>query len=103
MFKIIKIILVTSIILFGSSYGIAEEEKIKIGLLVPMTGENSKLGKLLIKSTRMALDDIGTDKIEIYPKDTGLDPNKTLQSARELKKIGVKIIIGPVFLKIFLI
>ena len=99
MFKIIKIILVTSIILFGSSYGIAEEEKIKIGLLVPMTGENSKLGKLLIKSTRMALDDIGTDKIEIYPKDTGLDPNKTLQSARELKKIGVKIIIGPVFFK----
>jgi len=99
MFKIIKIILVTSIVLFESSYGIAEEEKIKIGLLVPMTGENSKLGKLLIKSTRMALDDIGTDKIEIYPKDTGLDPNKTLQSARELKKIGVKIIIGPVFFK----
>ena len=96
---ILKIILVTSIVLFGSSYGIAEEEKIKIGLLVPMTGENSKLGKLLIKSTRMALDDIGTDKIEIYPKDTGLDPNKTLQSARELKKIGVKIIIGPVFFK----
>ena len=31
MFKIIKIILVTSIVLFGSSYGIAEEEKIKIG------------------------------------------------------------------------
>jgi hypothetical protein len=99
MFKIIKIILVTSIILFESSNGIAEEEKIKIGLLVPMTGENSNLGKLLIKSTRMALDDIGTDKIEIYPKDTGLDPNKTLQSARELKKIGVKIIIGPVFFK----
>ena len=99
MFKIIKIILVTSIILFESSNGIAKEEKIKIGLLVPMTGENSKLGKLLIKSTRMALDDIGTDKIEIYPKDTGLDPNKTLQSARELKKIGVKIIIGPVFFK----
>ena len=99
MFKIIKIILVTSIVLFGSSYGIAEEKKIKIGLLVPMTGENSNLGKLLIKSTRMALDDIGTDKIEIYPKDTGLDPNKTLQSARELKKIGVKIIIGPVFFK----
>lgn len=99
MFKIIKIILVTSIVLFGNSYGIAEEKKIKIGLLVPMTGENSNLGKLLIKSTRMALDDIGTDKIEIYPKDTGLDPNKTLQSARELKKIGVKIIIGPVFFK----
>ena len=34
----------------------------------------------------MALKDIGTDKIEIYPMDTGIDPNKTLQSAIELKK-----------------
>ena len=97
MLKIIKIFLITIIILFKSSYAISEEEKIKIGLLVPLTGENSNLGKLLIKSTRMALDDIGADKIEIYPKDTGSDPNKTLQSALDLKKIGVKIIIGPVF------
>ena len=99
MLKIIKIFLITIIILFKSSYAISEEEKIKIGLLVPLTGENSNLGKLLIKSTRMALDDIGADKIEIYPKDTGSDPNKTLQSALGLKKIGVKIIIGPVFFK----
>ncbi len=99
MLKIIKIFLITIIILFKSSYAISEEEKIKIGLLVPLTGENNNLGKLLIKSTKMALDDIGTDKIEIYPKDTGADPNKTLQSALDLKKIGVKIIIGPVFFK----
>ena len=99
MLKIIKIFLITIVILFKSSYAISEEEKIKIGLLVPLTGENSNLGKLLIKSTRMALDDIGADKIEIYPKDTGSDPNKTLQSALGLKKIGVKIIIGPVFFK----
>ena len=64
-----------------------------------MTGENAKLGQLLIKSTRMALNDIDTDKIEIYPRDTGLNPSKTLQSANELKKIGTKIIIGPIFLK----
>ena len=51
----------------------------------------------IIKSTKLALKDIGTNKIEIYPKDTGLDPNKTLRSALELKKLGVKIIIGPVF------
>ena len=98
MLKIIKIFLITIIILLKNSYA-TSEEKIKIGLLVPLTGENSNLGKLLIKSTRMALDDIGADKIEIYPKDTGSDPNKTLQSALGLKKIGVKIIIGPVFFK----
>ena len=98
MFKIFKIIIVSTIIvLFISKFGHTNEEKIKIGLLVPMSGEKNKLGQSIIKSTRLALKDIGTDKIEIYPKDTGLDPNKTLQSALELKKLGVKIIIGPVF------
>ena len=98
MFKIFKIIFVNVIIiLFISKFSHANEEKIKIGLLVPMSGEKNKLGQSIIKSTRLALKDIGTDKIEIYPKDTELDPNKTLQSAIELKKLGVKIIIGPVF------
>ncbi len=98
MFKIFKIIFINVIIiLFISKFGHTNEEKIKIGLLVPMSGEKSKIGQSIIKSTRMALKDIGTDKIEIYPKDTKLDPNKTLQSAVELKKLGVKIILGPVF------
>ena len=98
MFKIFKIIFVNVIIiLFISKFGHTNEEKIKIGLLVPMSGEKNKLGQSIIKSTRLALKDIGTDKIEIYPKDTELDPNKTLRSAIELKKLGVKIIIGPVF------
>ena len=98
MIKIFKIIFVNVIIiLFISKFGHTNEEKIKIGLLVPMSGEKNKLGQSIIKSTRLALKDIGTDKIEIYPKDTELDPNKTLRSAIELKKLGVKIIIGPVF------
>ena len=98
MFKNFKIIFVSAIIvLFVSKFGHTNEEKIKIGLLVPMSGEKNKLGQSIIKSTRLALKDIGTDKIEIYTKDTELDPNKTLQSAIELKKLGVKIIIGPVF------
>ncbi len=98
MFKIFKIILIcTTIILFFSKFGHTNEEKIKIGLLVPMSGEKNKLGQSIIKSTRLALKDIGTNKIEIYPKDTGSGPNETLQSALELKRLGVKIIIGPIF------
>ncbi len=100
MFKIFKIFLITIIFsLFGYSIGFTSSEKIKIGLLIPMEGEHQNLGQLIIKSTRMALKDIGTDKIEIYPKDTGSDPNQTLQSAIELKNSGVKIIIGPIFFK----
>ncbi len=99
MFKIFKIFIIFIIFILKSSFVNAQEEKIKIGLLVPMSGENTQLGKLLIKSTKLALTDIVDNKIEIYPRDSGSDPNKTLQSAIELKKLGVKIIIGPIFFK----
>ena len=93
--KFIFLIIFSFYLLFFQTAGAIE--KIKVGLLVPMSGENKDLGQLIIKSTRMALQDINTNKIEIYPKDTGSDPNKTLESTIALKKIGVKIIIGPIF------
>ena len=100
MFKIFKIILIcTTTILFISKFGHTNEEKIKIGLLVPLTGNDKEIGQQIIKSTRIALKDINLKKIEIYPKDTNSDPNKTMKSALELKEIGVKIVIGPVFYK----
>ena len=73
------------------------EEKIKIGLLVPMTGVNKEIGGSIIKAVRLAVKEIDSDLIEIIPKDTASSPNKTLKSAKELKEIGVKIVIGPIF------
>ncbi len=96
--KFFKIFLIVLVLLFAKhSDGLTEDEKIKIGLLVPLSGDNKNLGEQIIKSTKMALQEIGTDKIEIFPKDAGSDANTTLKSAYALKKIGVKIIIGPVF------
>ena len=96
--KFFKIFLIILIFLFSKHpNGLTEDEKIKIGLLVPLSGDNKNLGEQIIKSTKMALQEIGTDKIEIFPKDAGSDANTTLKSAYALKKIGVKIIIGPVF------
>jgi ABC-type branched-subunit amino acid transport system substrate-binding protein len=74
-----------------------EDNKIRIGLLVPLTGENAEIGKQIIKATRLALSDINSNKIEIFPKDTNSDPNKTLRSAIELNQMGINLIIGPVF------
>ena len=97
LFKIIFLIFLSSISF--NSIGLCSEEKIKIGLLVPLTGNDKEIGQQIIKSTRIALKDINLKKIEIYPKDTNSDPNKTMKSALELKEIGVKIVIGPVFYK----
>ena len=72
-------------------------EKIKIGLLVPLTGKNNEIGQSIVKSTRLAINKINNSLIEIIPRDTGSDPSIALKSAKELSELGVKIIIGPVF------
>ena len=98
MYKFFRLFVISFFIFLSEySHGFSDEEKIKIGLLVPMSGENKYLGQLIIKSTKMALKDIKKNNIEIYPKDTATDPGKTLKSAIELKNIGVKIVIGPIF------
>ena len=74
-------------------------EKLKVGLLVPLTGSNKDLGQSIIKAVRLAIKDIDNNLIEVLPKDTASNPNKTLQSALELKEMGVKIVIGPIFHK----
>ena len=80
-----------------SEQAFSDENKIKIGLLVPLSGDNEELGKQILKATRLALKDINSNKIEIYPRDTQSNPNKTLNSAIELSQMGINLIIGPVF------
>ena len=100
MYKIFKNLFFIFLIIFSVNSGVnSEEQKIKIGVLVPLTGDDKEIGELIIKATRMALNDINDNTIEIYPKDTNSNPNRALISALELKKIGINIIIGPVFYK----
>tara|TARA_B100000795_G_scaffold266470_1_gene249707 strand:- start:922 stop:2073 length:1152 start_codon:yes stop_codon:yes gene_type:complete len=95
--KIIKIILL-SVLTFSMSLGrTLANEKITIGLLVPLTGKNSEIGQSIIKSVRLAVNKINNPFIEIAPKDTASNPDITLRVAKELSDSGIKIIIGPVF------
>jgi hypothetical protein len=95
--KIIKIILFLTLIFSASIDEIVASEKIKIGLLVPLTGKDSEIGQSILKSTRLAINKIDNLSIEIIPKDTQSNPESTLQAAKELSKLSIKIVIGPVF------
>ena len=97
MIKKIKIILLLLLILLTSFQKIFASEKIKIGLLVPLSGNNSEVGQSIIKAIKLAINKINNPAIEILPKDTRSNPEVTLQGAKELAEQGVKIIIGPVF------
>ena len=94
-FKIVFFLICNSFLFLAPS--MSNEDKIKIGLLIPLTGDNAEIGKQIIKATRLALSDINSSKIEIFPKDTQSDANKTLKSAIELRQLGINLILGPVF------
>ena len=98
MIKLIKIIFkvfLSFYLLCSQTAGASE--KIKIGLLVPMTGPNKEIGQSIIKAVGLAIKDINNNSIEIFPKDTANKANQTLKSAFELSEMGVKVVIGPVF------
>ena len=95
--KIIKIILFLAFAFSIAPVALLANDKIKIGLLVPLTGENSEIGQSIIKSARLAINTINNASIEIIPKDTQSNPEVTLAVAKELANSGIKIVIGPVF------
>ena len=94
-----KIIIFICIIFVLNAYKLSAQEKIKIGLLVPLTGKDAEIGQSIIKATRLAINKINDDKIEILPKDTESNALKTFSAAKELREVGAKIVIGPIFNK----
>ncbi|MDC3005364.1 ABC transporter substrate-binding protein, partial [Candidatus Pelagibacter sp.] len=95
--KLYIIILKVLLIIVFPNLKAISNEKIKIGLIVPLSGEYSYIGNSILKSTRMALNKINDDRITVLPKDTKANPIDALKVSKELNNDGVKIIIGPVF------
>ncbi len=93
---IVKIFLIFFISLFNTINSLADA-KIKIGLIVPLSGEYSDIGNSILKSVRLAVDKIDNNKILVIPKDTKANPIDALRISKELYNQGVRIIIGPVF------
>ncbi len=93
----IKLLLCGAIIILALNKSAYSKEKIKIGLIVPLSGENSAIGEKIIKSIRMAVNKIDDEKIEILPRDTKSNPINALKVSKELYQEGVRIVIGPVF------
>ncbi len=97
--KFIQLIIFTSLSLILGIFQSLADEKIKIGLVVPLSGEYKEIGNSILKATRLAINKIDDLNIEIIPRDTMSNPEATLKVSKELNEQGVKIIIGPVFNK----
>ena len=97
--KIIQFIIFIFVGLILNIFQSLADEKIKIGLIVPLSGEYKNVGHSILKASIIAINKIDDGKIEIIPRDTKSNPETTLNVAKELYDQGVKIIIGPVFNK----
>ena len=81
-------------LLFNSN--LVADEKLRVGLLAPFSGEYKSLGESLLLSTQLALDEINNKNIIIIPRDSGSNNKERLNIAiKEIIDNGAKIIIGP--------
>ena len=72
MIKIIITFLYYIFLIFNTSLVASEnDEKLRVGLLAPFSGEYKNLGESLLLSTQLALDEIDNDNIIIIPRDSG--------------------------------
>ena len=77
--KFIQIIIFTFIYLILNIFQSFADEKIKIGLIVPLSGEYKEIGNSIVKSARLAINKIDDSRIEIIPRDTKSNPETTLK------------------------
>ena len=82
----------------GFSQNCFSNEKIKIGLVVPLSGEFKEIGQSILNSARLAVNKINNKNFVIIPRDSKSDPVETLKVSKDLNlNHGVEIIIGPIF------
>ena len=70
---------------------------LKVGVLLPLSGEFKDIGESFLKAIQLALYDISNENIKIYPKDSKGNALSSYQSAKEFEEQGINIVIGPIF------
>tara|TARA_Y100001960_G_scaffold87581_1_gene93905 strand:+ start:1612 stop:2790 length:1179 start_codon:yes stop_codon:yes gene_type:complete len=78
---------------------LGNEKILRVGVLLPLSGEFQGIGESFLKAIQLALYDISNENLKIYPKDTKGNALNTYQSAKEFEKEGIEIVIGPIFYK----
>ena len=69
-----------------------DEERHRVALLVPMSGNNSEVGQSIANATTMALLDTGAENLRITTYDTG---QGAAEAARQAMADGNRLILGP--------
>ena len=77
-------------------YGEPDPARWRVGLLLPLSGDNAALGRDLLDAATLALSDIASERIELAVADTGGE-NTGPAAALRLAAAGPRLVVGPLF------
>ena len=95
--KLLNLIFFVFILFIFTNKLFAFEEKIKIGLLLPLSGQNEDIGKSVLRAVNLAINKIDDPVLEIYPKNNLDNSDDNIKATQELYDKGIRIFIGPIF------
>lgn len=70
---------------------------VKVGLLLPLSGQAAEIGNDMLQAAQMALFDVGENEVELIPRDTAGTPEGAAEAARHVLGDGAELILGPLF------
>lgn len=73
----------------------AEEQPVKVALLVPLSGRLASLGKAMSDAAQMAVFDLADARFQLMPIDDSGTPDGAAAAARRAIAEGAQLIIGP--------
>lgn len=71
--------------------------KVKVAILLPLSGKHEKLGQAMLNAAQIALFDIGHQNFQLVPKDTRGTPDGARNATREAVNEGAQLLLGPLF------
>lgn len=70
---------------------------VRVGLLLPLSGPSAATGQSLLAAAQLAVFELGSEAIEVLPRDTRGVPDGAAAAAREVIAAGADLIVGPLF------
>jgi ABC-type branched-subunit amino acid transport system substrate-binding protein len=72
------------------------DTSVKVGLLLPLSGQQAALGRTLLQAAEMGLFEVGDERFTLLVEDTATTAGPD-SAARKLLAGGAKVLLGPVF------
>jgi ABC-type branched-subunit amino acid transport system substrate-binding protein len=70
---------------------------VKVGLLLPLSGPNAKVGEAILNAAQLALFDLAGERFTLVVRDTGGTPQGASAAAEAALAEGAELLLGPLF------